>query len=82
MDIEPVYDSDAAMWFAGTLTTTPTLTPSQRGDYFAWPSPDGSTKYGHAQDYITNRKAVEACEKLLALPVVELRKLAPWYWES
>lgn len=83
MEIEPVYDKGEAVWFAGTLMHAPPPTPTcRRGDYFLWPSPDGTTKYGHGEEYITNKKAVEACERLRALPPEELRKLAPWYWES
>jgi hypothetical protein len=83
MDIVPVYDPDASVWFAGTPICAPTPIPNcQRGEHFAWPSPDGSTQYGQVQEYYTSKKAIEACEQLRALPVVELRKLAPWYWES
>lgn len=82
MQIVPVYDDESSLWFAGTSNEMGSLSMAQRGPFFGWPAPDGSTKYGHAEGYVTRKKAEEACARLLAIPLGNLRSLCPWYWES
>jgi len=80
--IEPIYDPEDDLWFAGTYTGLPTGPIGQRGEFFAWPNPDGTTPEDCAQEYYSRNEALSACERLGRMTLKELVKLCPWYFEE
>ena len=79
--IVPIYDSEDELWFAGTRTGLQYGPMSQRGEFYAWPAPNGSTVYG-AEAYQTRDDAERASLTLQAMSNDELHKLSPDYYDE
>lgn len=79
MTIEPIYDSEDELWFAGTRTGLPYGPMSQRGAFYAWPDVNGENP-DSAQPYQTRDDAQTACDALNAMTERELRSLSPDYF--
>ena len=79
MQIEPIFDSEDELWFAGTYTGLASGPWSQRGEFYAWPDVNGETPQS-AQAYQSREFAQVACDVLKRMTVEELRRLAPDYF--
>ena len=79
MTIEPIFDSEDSVWFAGTRLGLPTGPWSQRGEFFAWPS--RASQQG-AEAYATKAECQIACDKLNRMTTEELRVLCPEFFEG
>lgn len=83
--IEPMFDSEDDLWFAGTRTGLPTGPWSQRVEFYAWPDPRGwqsgtATTITGAEAYPTRQECEIACVKLNAMTEVQLRELSADYF--
>ena len=80
--IEPIFDSEDDLWFAGIWTGMPTGPWSQRGEFYAWPDPrrwqsGTATRKDGAEAYATREECERACAMLNAMSINELRELSP-----
>jgi hypothetical protein len=79
--IEPIYDFEVELWFAGVLTGLPSGPWSQRNSFYAFPSLDGSHP-GSAEAYTSKHEAELVCISLRAMSRAELLAFAPNYFVS
>lgn len=81
MLIEPIYDSEDELWFAGTYTGLAFGPYAQRGEFYAWPNPNGTTP-DSAQPYTTKQEAESACRELNSMGFESLKILSPDYFAA